>query len=133
MGLGIDTIRNDLQLRSDYKDNMSFDGIKKGTHAFITECRRIVWEHIIWPIVLKTKKPYFTLKEYHLKRDEFISAHGIHGWDLGYGLSSLLSKGILCKKDRGQYWIHYRLNPYICSGISLDYAFAIKHVNYIHV
>lgn len=94
MGLSIDAIKNDVYYSSgDYKDNKSFDGIKKGTHAFITECRRIVWEHIIWPIFLKTQKPLFTLKEYHLKRDEFISANGIHGWNLGYGLSSLIAKG----------------------------------------
>lgn len=111
--------------------SQSTEELKEHMHSLL-KCRRIVWEHIIWPIIVKTKKPYFTLKEYHLKRDEFISAYNIHGWDLGYGLSSLISRGILNKKDRGQYWIHYRLNPYICRGIELDYGFAIKHVNSIH-
>ena len=135
MRLTINATKNDNNdYRNDnYSDNNKpINRLTKGTHAFITECRRIVWEHIIWPIIVKTKKPYFTLKEYHLKRDEFISAYNIHGWDLGYGLSSLISRGILNKKDRGQYWIHYRLNPYICRGIELDYGFAIKHVNSIH-
>ena len=133
MELSIGAIKNDRQTRNhDYKDYNSVDGRKKGTHAFITECRRIIWEHIIWPIVIKTKKPYFTLKEYHLKRDEFISTHthNIHGGNLRFGLSSLISKGLLYKKDRGQYWIHYRLNPYIYRGTDLEYGSAIKQVNY---
>ena len=48
MELSIDAIKNDRQFRSDdYNDYNSVDGRKKRTHAFITECRRIIWEHII--------------------------------------------------------------------------------------
>ena len=31
---------------------------KKGKHAFITEYRRIVWERIIWPLVIESKKEF---------------------------------------------------------------------------
>jgi hypothetical protein len=134
MGFIIDVTKNDYQFRSvDSNNDKPINRRKKGTHAFITECRRIVWEYIIWPLVVKTKKPYFTLREFHLERDELTSAHNIHRWDLGYGLSSLISKGILFRKDGDQYWIHYRLNPYVYRGTDLDYGFAMKHVNSMHV
>jgi hypothetical protein len=135
MRLIIDATKNNNHYRNgnfNDNDNNTINRRTKGTHAFITECRRIVWEYIIWPIIVKTRKPYFTLKEYHLRRDEFISAHSIHVWDLGCGLSSLISKGVLYKKDRDQYWIHYRLNPYIHTDAVLDYGFAMKHVKSIH-
>ena len=135
MRLIIDCTDNNNQYRKgNFSDNVNdtkpINRRTKGTHAFITECRRIVWEYIIWPIIVKTRKPYFTRKEYHLRRNEFISANNIHMWDLGCGLSSLVSKGILYKKDRDQYWIHHRLNPYIHRRV-LDYGFAIKRVNSI--
>jgi hypothetical protein len=101
MRLIIDATKNNNHYRNgnfNVNDNNTINRRTKGTHAFITECRRIVWEYIIWPIIVKTRKPYFTRKEYHLRRDEFISAHSIHVWDLGCGLSSLISKGILHKK-----------------------------------
>ena len=43
----------------------------KGKHASSTENRRMVWEKIIWPLVLGVNRSYFSLKEYHVKRDQF--------------------------------------------------------------
>ena len=42
---------------------------KKGKHASSTENRRLVWEYVIWPLVLDVNRNYFTLKEYHIQRD----------------------------------------------------------------
>ncbi|MFZ0512613.1 MAG: hypothetical protein WAM14_13475, partial [Candidatus Nitrosopolaris sp.] len=40
----------------------------KGKHASSTENRRMVWEKIIWPLILDVNRSYFSLKEYHIKR-----------------------------------------------------------------
>ena len=42
---------------------------KKGKHASSTENRRLVWEYVIWPLVLDVNRNYFTLNEYHTQRD----------------------------------------------------------------
>jgi hypothetical protein len=44
---------------------------RKGKSAFATENRRVVWECIVWPLILQINKQYFTLEEYHIKRDRF--------------------------------------------------------------
>jgi hypothetical protein len=62
---------------------------------------------------MEAKRPDFTLQEYHLKRNEFNSAHKIPYSELGYGLASLIAKGIVYKKSRNQYSIHSQLSPYI--------------------
>jgi hypothetical protein len=43
----------------------------KGKHASSTESRRIVWEYIVWPLILQTNRQYFTIHEYHRNKDEF--------------------------------------------------------------
>ena len=45
--------------------------IGKGKHASSTENRRMVWEKIVWPLILDVDRSYFSLKEYHIKRDQF--------------------------------------------------------------
>ena len=41
----------------------------KGKYASSTENRRLVWEYVIWPLILDVNRNYFTLQEYHIKRD----------------------------------------------------------------
>ncbi|MDQ3562058.1 MAG: hypothetical protein M3382_03580, partial [Thermoproteota archaeon] len=48
----------------------------KGKHASSTENRRMVWENVVWPLVLELNRSYFTLKEYHAKRDSFCMKTG---------------------------------------------------------
>jgi hypothetical protein len=67
-----------------------------------------------------------------IKRNEFTSAHKIPYSELGYGLASLIAKGIVYKKSRNQYSIHSQLSPYIYRETNLDYGFAIKHVTYLY-
>ena len=43
---------------------------RKGKYATSTENRRLVWEYIIWPLILRTNKNYFTPEEYHKMRDK---------------------------------------------------------------
>ncbi len=77
----------------------------KGKHASSTENRRMVWEKIIWPLILDVNRSYFILKEYHVKRDQFYQTYKIRPSKVA---SSLLVKGILIR-EKNVYSIHYRL------------------------
>ncbi|MGI0036009.1 MAG: hypothetical protein ACRD98_09090, partial [Nitrososphaera sp.] len=37
---------------------------RKGKHASSTENRRMVWENVVWPLVLEVNRSYFALREY---------------------------------------------------------------------
>lgn len=50
---------------------------EKGKHASSTEKRRIVWEYVVWPLILQINRQYFTLQEYRTMRDEFSRIYGI--------------------------------------------------------
>ena len=67
---------------------------KKGKHASSTENRRLVWEYVIWPLVLDVNKNYFTLKEYHIQRDTICKEKNILPSKIAGGFVSLLVKGI---------------------------------------
>src|SRR5215467_2273444 len=85
--------------------------IAKGKHASSTENRRMVWEKIIWPLVLDVNRSYFSLKEYHVKRDQFCQTYKIRPSKVACGVVSLLVKGILVREKKGggenTYSIHY--------------------------
>jgi hypothetical protein len=100
---------------------------KKGKHASSTESRRIVWENIVWPLILETNRQYFTVQEYRTKKNEFIITHNIYSSSsqLSGGLVSLMNKGILVK-NKGLYSIHYRLVPYMRKKVKLDYGLAAR-------
>ena len=91
------------------------------------ESRRIVWENIVWPLILETNRQYFTVQEYRTKKDEFIITRNIYSSSsqLSGGLVSLMNKGILVK-NKGLYSIHYRLVPYMRKKVKLDYGLAAR-------
>lgn len=86
----------------DTKENVKGDKRKiarrKGKHAYSTENRRMVWENVVWPLILKVNRSYFTLKEYHAKRDEFCKLNNIKPPKVAGGFVSLLVKGSLLEK-----------------------------------
>jgi hypothetical protein len=100
---------------------------RKGKHAYATENRRLVWEYIVWPLILQVNRQYFTLQEYRAKRDEFSIIHNIQQPPsrLSGGLISLVDKGILAK-NKDLYSIHFRLIPYMRKKIKLEYGLAVK-------
>ncbi|NOJ27565.1 MAG: hypothetical protein DA330_06100 [Nitrososphaera sp.] len=100
----------------------------KGKHASSTENRRMVWEKVVWPLVLEVNKPFFTLKEYHARRDEFCQITGIPASKVAGGFVSLLIKGIIVR-DKGIYSIHYRLIPYMRKKAPLEYGQAIREIS----
>lgn len=104
------------------------DSREKGKHASSTENRRMVWENVVWPLILEINKPYFTLKEYHTRRDEFCRTTGMPASRVAGGFVSLLIKGILAR-NKNIYSIHYRLIPYMRKRAQLEYGQVIREVN----
>jgi hypothetical protein len=100
----------------------------KGKHASSTENRRLVWEKIVWPLILDVNRSYFNLREYHAKRDQFCNTFNIRSSKVAGGLVSLLVKGILVKQ-RNIYSIHYRLIPYMRKRVTLDYGLVLREIN----
>jgi hypothetical protein len=100
----------------------------KGKHASSTENRRMVWENVVWPLILDMNRSYFTLKEYHAKRNEFCRATGMPPSRVAGGFVSLLIKGIIAR-NKNIYSIHYRLIPYMRKKAQLEYGQVIREVN----
>ena len=100
----------------------------KGKHASSTENRRMVWEKVVWPLILEANRSYFNLKEYHTKRDEFCRLYNIQPSKVAGGFVSLLIKGILIR-EKNIYSIHYRLIPYMRKKVNLEYGLVIREVN----
>ena len=100
----------------------------KGKHASSTENRRMVWDNIIWPLILEVNRSYFTLKEYHLKRDYFCKIQKISPSKVAGGFVSLLVKGILIRQ-KNIYSIHYRLIPYMRKKAGIEYGQVIREIS----
>jgi hypothetical protein len=100
----------------------------KGKHAASTENRRMVWEKVVWPLILELNRSYFTLKEYHSKRDTFCRLYGIRPSKVAGGFVSLLIKGIVVR-EKNIYSIHYKLIPYMRKKANLEYGLVIREVN----
>jgi translation initiation factor IF-2 len=100
---------------------------KKGKYASSTENRRLMWEYIIWPLVLELNKNYFTPEEYHKMRNKVSIERNIPISKMSGGLVSLLLKGILTQ-DEKYYSIHYKLIPYMRKNVHLDYETVLREV-----
>ena len=98
---------------------------EKGKYAAATQNRRMVWEKIIWPLILEIDDVTFSIKQYQKKRDEMIQKNNFKISEMSRGLASLLQKGILLKEDK-TYSIHYRLIAYMRMKANCDYATAIN-------
>ena len=98
---------------------------EKGKYAAATQNRRMVWEKIVWPLILDIDDVSFSLKQYQKKRDELCQKNNLKISDISRGLASLLQKGILLKENN-VYSIHYRLIAYMRVKADCDYATAIN-------
>lgn len=111
--------------KSKYKTNTHSN--KKGKYATSTESRRLMWEYVVWPLVLELDRNYFTLNEYHKMRDKVSIEKNISISKMSGGLVSLLLKGILIQ-DEKYYSIHYKLIPYMRKKIKLDYETVLREI-----
>mgnify|MGYP000946459034 FL=1 len=98
---------------------------EKGKYAAATQNRRIVWEKIVWPIILEVNDVTFSVKQYQKKRDQICQKNNLKISDISRGLASLLQKGMILKEDN-MYSIHYRLIAYMRVKADCDYATAIN-------
>ncbi len=101
----------------------------KGKYASSTENRRLVWENLIWPMVLETQRHYFSIEEYHKIRDVFCEREDINPSKIAGGFVSLIVKGLLIKdRDKDVYSVHYRIIPYMHRKMKLDYGQAVREI-----
>ena len=98
---------------------------EKGKYAAATQNRRIVWEKVIWPLILELDDVTFSIKQYQKKRDEISQKNNFKISEMSRGLASLLQKGIIIKENK-MYSIHYRLIAYMRVKAGCDYATAIN-------
>lgn len=101
------------------------DSRTKGKHAHSTEYRRLIWEMIVWPLIIEQNRPYFSINEYQSKRVLFSKESNLPSSKLSGGLISLVVKGILIKEEH-IYSLHYRLIPYLRKKAILTYGQALK-------
>ena len=100
---------------------------EKGKYAAATQNRRMVWEKIIWPLILEIDDVTFSVKQYQKKRDQISQKNNLKISDISRGLASLLQKGMLLKEDN-MYSIHYRLIPYMRLKAEVDYGTALHEI-----
>ena len=98
---------------------------EKGKYAASTQNRRIVWEKVVWPLILEIDDLTFSVKQYQKKRDDVCHKNNFTISEMSRGLASLLQKGVIIKEDN-MYSIHYRLIAYMRLKADCDYATAIS-------
>lgn len=102
--------------------------IRKGKYASTTENRRLVWEHVVWPLILDNDDTHFTLNEYHFKRNKVCRVKNISQSKIAGGIVSLLTKGVLIREGK-IYSIHYKLVPYMRKRAYLSYGSVLKEIS----
>ena len=98
---------------------------EKGKYAASTQNRRIVWEKVVWPLILEIDDLTFSVKQYQKKRDEACQKNNYKISEISRGLASLLQKGIIAKENN-MYSIHYRFIAYMRLKADCDYPTAIN-------
>jgi hypothetical protein len=101
---------------------------EKGKYASATHNRRLVWEKVMWPLILELNNVSFTMEQYKKKRDAICKELEISPSRIAGGFVSLLLKGMLYK-EKDLYSIHYRLIPYMRLKADCDYATAIRETS----
>jgi len=88
---------------------------------------RMIWELVIWPLILETDRSYFSVEEYRIKMAELCAVYEIQPLKLSGLLIAMVAKGLLTKRGN-TYSIHSRHMPYMKKKISLGYGRAVKEV-----
>jgi hypothetical protein len=100
------------------------DKRKDSTENFL----RMIWELVVWPLILQNGRPYFVVEEYRVKMYELCKVYEIQPVKLSGLLIALIEKGLLTK-HADAYWIHSRHTLYMYEKISLGYGRAVKEVH----
>ena len=86
---------------------------------------RMIWELVVWPLILENDRTFFTVEEYRVKMAEFCAVYEIQPQKLYGLLITMVAKGLLLKTGN-TYSIHSRHIPYMQKKISLGYGRAVK-------
>ena len=97
----------------------------KGKGAFSTQNRRLTWDLVVWPMLLQLNRPYFTLNEFRIKRNEICIKYGIKCSNIRGGLVSLTYRGFLIK-NQDIYLVNFSLSLYLKKKVNLDYSKAFR-------
>jgi hypothetical protein len=96
---------------------------KDSTENFL----RMIWELVVWPLILENDRAYFAVEEYRVKMAELCAVYEIQPVKLSGILIALVAKGLLTKRGNA-YWIHSRHMLYLQKKITLGYGRAVKKV-----
>ncbi len=88
---------------------------------------RMIWELVVWPLILEINRTYFTVEEYRLKMAEFCAIYEIQPLKISGLLIAMVAKGVLTKRGN-IFSIHSRHIQYMQKKISLGYGLAVKEV-----
>jgi hypothetical protein len=88
---------------------------------------RMIWELVVWPLILENNRTYFVVEEYRAKISELCALYEIQPVKLSGLLIAMVAKGLLTKRGN-TYSIHSRHMPYMQKKISLGYGRAVKEV-----
>ncbi len=88
---------------------------------------RMIWELVVWPLILENDRTYFSVEEYRVKMAEFCTVYEIQPLKLSGLLIAMVAKGLLTKRGN-TCSIHSRHMPYMKKKISLGYGRAVKEV-----
>ena len=86
---------------------------------------RMIWELVVWPLILENDRTYFSVEEYRVKMAEFCAVYEIQPLKLSGLLIAMVAKGLLTKRGN-TCSIHSRHMPYMKKKISLGYGRAVK-------
>lgn len=100
-----------------------------GRSAVTTMKRKILWEEIIWPLVLEKQTEYFTWEDYKKRCLEYydVGDFKIIFFKVLGPLTSLVERGIITKQ-KTSYLINHELRPYLrlCKKVSYGLAARIS-------
>ena len=120
-------------IMSQYKIDNKHKKKDKGKGAHSTYYRRIVWEYVIMPLLQEIERPYFSVEEFHAKRDEVSERLDVSPKEFSYGLRSLISRDILKKEKENSEVKRYSVNPilelHMKKKEQIDYGTAIKETS----
>ena len=87
----------------------------------------MIWELVVWPLILEIDRTYFSVQEYRQKMGEFCANYEIQPLKISGLLIAMVAKGLLTKSGN-IFSIHSRHIQYMQKKISLGYGLAVKEV-----
>lgn len=98
-----------------------------GRIATTTMKRKLTWEEIIWPLILKNKTTHFTWEEYKKSCLEYYEVDHFKfiRFEVLGPFTSLIEKGIIEKQEKG-YAIDHRLVSYLRLCKKVNYGLAAR-------